>query len=308
MKIDRLIGILAILLQQDKVTSPVLAEKFEVSRRTIHRDIEDLCKAGIPIVTKQGIDGGISIMDGYKLDRTLLTTSEMQAVLKGLQSLDSISGGNKYQTLMDKLSINNSAILSNNNHILLDLSHWNTKTLAPKIEQFQSAIENHNLVSIRYYSPSGDSVRTLEPYLLLYRWHSWYVWAYCGLREEFRLFKLGRMDELKILKEKFDPRKVEEPIDAGMETFNQENLRITAAFEEKVKWRLMEEFDFEKMKKGEDGRLYLEFVWWDKEALFGYLLGFMENVEIISPKWLQEEFLSLLDRIAGKYRKGHEYA
>ena len=83
MKIDRLIGILSILLQKEKTTAPLLAEKFEVSRRTINRDIEALCKAGIPIVTSQGQNGGISIMEGYKIDRTLLTSEDMQAILAG---------------------------------------------------------------------------------------------------------------------------------------------------------------------------------------------------------------------------------
>ena len=63
MKIDRLIGILSILLQKETVTAPALAEQFEVSRRTISRDIDTLCQAGIPIVTRQGVNGGISIMD-----------------------------------------------------------------------------------------------------------------------------------------------------------------------------------------------------------------------------------------------------
>ena len=96
MKIDRMIGILSILLQQEKVTAPYLAERFEVSRRTINRDIEDLCKAGIPLVTAQGVNGGISIMEGYKIDRTLLTSSDMQAILAGLRSLDSVSGTKRY--------------------------------------------------------------------------------------------------------------------------------------------------------------------------------------------------------------------
>ena len=81
MKLDRMIGILAVLLQKEKVTAPWLAEKFEVSRRTINRDIERLCMAGIPIVTTRGADGGISIMEGYAIDRTMLTSSDMQAVL-----------------------------------------------------------------------------------------------------------------------------------------------------------------------------------------------------------------------------------
>ncbi len=103
-KTERLIGILAILLQREKVTAPELAEQFEVSRRTIQRDVETLCRAGIPICTAQGAGGGIFIMEGYRVDRTLLTTPEMQAILAGLRSLDSVSGTRRYAQLMEKLS------------------------------------------------------------------------------------------------------------------------------------------------------------------------------------------------------------
>ena len=103
MKIDRLIGILSILLQEEKTTAPELAERFEVSRRTINRDIEDLCKAGIPIKTAQGTGGGISIMDGYRMDRTILSSKDMQMILAGLRSLDSVSGSRYYSQLMEKI-------------------------------------------------------------------------------------------------------------------------------------------------------------------------------------------------------------
>lgn len=110
MKMDRLIGILSILLQREQVTAPELAEQFEVSRRTIQRDIEGLCRAGIPITTAQGAGGGISIMEGYRVDRTVLTAPEMQAILAGLRSLDSVSGTRRYAQLMEKLSAGNSTL------------------------------------------------------------------------------------------------------------------------------------------------------------------------------------------------------
>ena len=112
MKMDRLIGILSILLQREQVTAPELAEQFEVSRRTIQRDIEALCRAGIPITTAQGAGGGISIMEGYRVDRTVLTAPEMQAILAGLRSLDSVSGTRRYAQLMEKLSAGNSTLIS----------------------------------------------------------------------------------------------------------------------------------------------------------------------------------------------------
>ena len=111
MKIDRLIGILSILLQEEKITAPELAERFEVSRRTINRDIEDLCRAGIPIFTSQGAGGGISIMDGYRLDRTILTSRDMQMILAGLRSLDSVSGSHYYGQLMEKLKAGSSDVI-----------------------------------------------------------------------------------------------------------------------------------------------------------------------------------------------------
>ena len=135
MKLERMIGILSILLQQEKVTAPYLAEKFEVSRRTINRDIEALCVAGIPLVTEQGPKGGVSIAEGYKIDRTLLSTSDMQAILAGLRSLDSVSGTRRYARLMEKLSAGASNLLAGDQHILIDLSSWNKASLSLKIEQ-----------------------------------------------------------------------------------------------------------------------------------------------------------------------------
>ena len=142
MKIDRLIGILSVLLQEETVTAPELAERFEVSRRTINRDIDDLLYAGIPIRTTQGVGGGISIADGYKVDRTILTSKDMQMILAGLRSLDSISGSGYYGQLMEKLQVGSSDFVSGRDSILIDLSSWYKESLAPKIETIQDAIAN----------------------------------------------------------------------------------------------------------------------------------------------------------------------
>ena len=154
MKIDRLIGILSVLLQKDQVTAPELAEQFEVSRRTINRDIEDLCKAGIPIVTAQGFGGGISIMDGYRMDKTLLTSRDMQMILAGLRSLDSVSGSGYYGQLMEKIQAGSSEFISGRDSILIDLSSWYRESLAPKIETIQDAISLKKTIRFSYYSSS----------------------------------------------------------------------------------------------------------------------------------------------------------
>ena len=193
MKTDRLIGILSVLLQKDKTTAPELAEQFEVSRRTINRDIETLCMAGIPIQTLRGPGGGIRIMDGYRMDRMILTSKDMQMILAGLRSLDSVSGSRYYSQLMEKIQTGSSEFISGRDSILIDLSSWNRDSLAPKIETIQDAVETRHLISFQYYAPTGDSVRTVEPYYLIFHWSSWYLWAWCCDRQDFRLFKLNRM-------------------------------------------------------------------------------------------------------------------
>ena len=157
MKIDRLIGILSVLLQEEKTTAPELAERYEVSKRTINRDIEDLCKAGIPIQTSQGVGGGISIMDGYRMDRTILTSKDMQMILAGLRSLDSVSGSRYYGQLMEKIQAGSSEFVSGRDSILIDLSSWYRESLAPKIEVIQSAIESRHILKFTYYSQKGES-------------------------------------------------------------------------------------------------------------------------------------------------------
>lgn len=186
MKMERLIGILSILLQRERVTAPELAEQFEVSRRTIQRDIESLCRAGIPITTAQGTGGGISIMEGYRVDWTVLTAPEMQAILAGLRSLDSVSGTRRYAQLMEKLSAGTGALVPGGAHMLIDLSSWYKTSLPPKIELIQSAIEQHRAIRFTYFSPKGESVRTVEPCYLVFHWSAWYVWGWCRSREDFR--------------------------------------------------------------------------------------------------------------------------
>lgn len=190
------------------VTAPYLAEQFEVSRRTIQRDIEDLGKARIPIVTLQGAKGGISIMEDYKVDRMAFTTAEMQDILAGLRSLDSVNGTNRYGQLMEKLSAGSSDFLTGNQSVLIDLSSWYKASLAPKIQAVRDGIESRRKLEFLYFSPKGESRRCIEPCYLIFRWSSWYVWGWCTDRGAFRLFKLNRMEDLHLSESRFEKRKV----------------------------------------------------------------------------------------------------
>ncbi|RGU93548.1 YafY family transcriptional regulator [Clostridium sp. AF15-17LB] len=300
MKIDRLIGILSVLLQQEKVTAPYLAEKFEVSRRTINRDIEDLCKAGIPLVTTQGSGGGISIMEGYKLEKTLLTSSEMQAILTGLKSLDSVAGTSRYRQLMEKLDVR-STTLASNSHILIDLSSYYRSTLAPKIEKIQDAIENRRYIAFRYYAPKGESVRKIEPCLLVFQWASWYVRGYCPDRKDYRLFKLNRMLELEVLPEQFAQREAE-PYELPADSAYDRHIPVKAVFAPEMRWRLIEEYGADSFEEQEDKSLLFRFDFADEENIFSWILSFGDKAELLEPVELRGRLLSLADGILKKYR------
>lgn len=300
MKIDRLIGILSVLLQEEKITAPELADKFEVSRRTINRDIEDLCKAGIPITTTQGSGGGIRIMDGYRMDRTLLTSKDMQMILAGLRSLDSVSGSRYYGQLMEKIKAGSSDFVSGRDSILIDLSSWYKDTLAPKIELIQNAVEERNLLTFQYYAPKGNSKRSIEPYYLVFKWSSWYVWGWCTEKKDFRLFKLNRMDAL--LKEyvTFIPREAPMP-DLRDEKIFPGGIKVKALFTKDSQWRLVEEFGIRCFTENEDGTLLFTADYTEKENLLSWLLTFGDKVKVLEPAWVQEELIRIAKNIIKAY-------
>ena len=302
MKADRLIGILSILLQEEKTTAPELAEKFEVSRRTINRDIESLCKAGIPIRTSQGTGGGISIMDGYRMDRTILTSRDMQMILAGLRSLDSISGSRYYSQLMEKLQSGSSTFISGRDSILIDLSSWYKSSIAPKIEVIQSAIEKRNQLEFRYYAPSGESTRAIEPYYLVFKWSSWYVWGWCTAREDFRLFKLNRMDDVAETNRRFDRRSVPLP-DLSNEKIFPGGIRVKALFAPDMKWRLVEEFGPHCFSEADDGRLFFTADYTDMDNLVSWILTFGAKAEVLEPAEVRDRIRHIAEAMEKTYRR-----
>lgn len=300
MKIDRLIGILSILLQKGTVTAPYLAEKFEVSRRTINRDIETLCQAGIPLVTSQGRGGGISVMEGYRMDKTLLTASDMQAILAGLKSLDSVSQTNRYRALMDKLHSEDSDVLADSSHIIINLGSWYRHSLAPKVELIQNAISSRTLIHFHYCSPSGENDRTIEPYLLVFQWSSWYVWGFCRAKQDFRLFKLNRLTDLTDSKEPFPVRETP-PFHLDAAALYPARIPITARFAPQAKWRLVDDYGPESIKEEPDGSLLFSFGFFDKESIFSWILSFGDQAELLTPASLREELSAHIKKMSAVY-------
>ncbi|MBO5163395.1 MAG: YafY family transcriptional regulator [Ruminococcus sp.] len=297
MKIDRLIGILSVLLQRDRITAAELSERFEVSRRTINRDIDTLCQAGIPVAAMQGNGGGLFLMEGCRIDRTLLTSADMSAILAGLKSLDSVSGTNSYRILMEKLSLGSSVT---NDHIIIDLSYWDKSAAADKIELIKSAIENSEKISFEYHAPTGESRRMIEPYHLVFQWSSWYVWGYCTSRCDYRMFKLTRITKLKRTGEKCGVREVPTYI-CNKVRHTTGGREVKVKFSPAVKWRLIDEFGIDSFSVNEDGSVTTTFAWSDIPAFYNYILTFGENAEILEPEEYRKGLAELLNKISKKY-------
>lgn len=301
MKIDRLLGIVMILLQKDKVTAPYLAEKFEVSKRTINRDIEDLCMAGIPIVTTQGGKGGISIAEGYKVDKSVLTYDEMQNLVTGLKVIDSISQDNGSEKLLNKFLVKQDSLLSVRDSIIINLSSHYKGDLSEKINLIKNAIRGNTRIKFHYYSNKGDSGREIEPYYLTFQWTAWYVFGYCLDKKDFRLFKLTRLWELIDTGETFLPREIPEERN-DFDSYFTENIQITILFDESVRYRLIDEYGVDCYTVTEDGRLLFRTSFTNKDFMISWILGFGDKAEVVYPKGLKLEIKKIAENIIKHYQ------
>ncbi len=305
MKIDRLIGIITILLQQEKVTAPELARQFQVSRRTINRDIEDICKAGIPLVTAQGYGGGISIEPGYKLDKSILSQEELQSVLAGLDGIDRVSKETYFTKLLEKFSSRNQRLLVDD-VILIDLASNCQPSLARKIEVIKKMILENHLIAFCYYGEEGEGQKLLEPYRLVFRCSYWYVFGYCREEERYCYFQLGRLSRLRDVGEIFLVRDVPEAELEFTEETGEEGFHLQAVFEPSEKYRLVEAYGEDTFSVQEDGSLLFEHDFTDYQCMLQWVLGFGGQVEVLEPDKLRQDLRRHAERMCEKYERRKE--
>lgn len=300
MKIDRLIGILTYLLQKEKTTTLEISERFEVSRRTIMRDIDALSQAGIPIFTTRGGDGGIAIMPGYKIDKSVLTTDELQSIITGLKSLDSISKASNIERLIEKLSPDNNAMISLNEHIIIDLSSHYKDSLSEKIGLIKQSITDGQLMEFDYYYSKGEMRRRIEPYFIQFKWTSWYVYGFCTERQDFRLFKLNRLWDLKSTDEHFQPRII--PKDAAECTgVFPDPYNVKLLFDKSLRFRLIEDYGLLCYKETNEG-LLLDLNYTNRDYIKSWILGFGEAVTVLQPDDFKDELKRTAENIFDKYK------
>ncbi|MCL2150433.1 MAG: YafY family transcriptional regulator [Dehalococcoidia bacterium] len=299
MKLDRLIGILTVLLQNDRVTAIYLAEKFEVNRRTIGRDIDALCQAGIPIVTYQGTGGGISIAEGFKLDKHVLTTSELSGIIAALKGLGSVSEKTRIEQTLDKLGAYSEAVVSMSEPIIIDLASHYRGQLTEKIELIKRSVLNAQIIEFDYFYDKGESHRRIEPYFVIFQWTSWYVFGFCLERSDFRLFKLQRLWNLRLCDERFVLRKVPQEKRDFNRHFN-ETLKLVALFDPSVKYQLIETYGFDCFEETAGG-LRFEISFSNSDYMTSWLLGFGSKVKVLEPRAIADDIQRAAKNILSRY-------
>ncbi|MCL2188527.1 MAG: YafY family transcriptional regulator [Defluviitaleaceae bacterium] len=299
MKLDRLLGILTTLLQNDRVTAPFLAEKFEVNRRTIGRDIEALNRAGIPIATHQGAGGGISIAEGFKLDKSVLTTDELTAIIAAIKGLGSVTEPTQMERTLDKLGANTQSVISLHEPVVIDLASHYKGSLTRDIEQIKRAVREARLIEFDYFYDKGESRRCIEPYFVIFQWSSWYVFGFCEARDDWRLFKLTRLRNLTLSDALFTPREIP-PEKRDFDARFDDETPLTAVFHPREKYRLVESYGHESFTETPNG-LLLEIGFTSREFIISWLLGFGANVKVLEPQDIAKEIQHTAEKILSNY-------
>lgn len=298
MKNKRLFKILYYVLEKGKVTANELAEKYEVSIRTIYRDIDVLSSAGIPIYATQGKGGGIEIADDFVLKKSFLSENEQEQILIALKGLE-LTNKEYENELLTKLT----ALFKtkNTNWIEVDFTNWQrSKSYDELFKDIKSAIINKNIVRFIYFSSNKkETSRKVKPIRLLFKGWDWYVYAFCLSRNDFRYFKLSRIKEFEIL-----PNTFEDDFDSIVlkkEIEYEETVFVKVKFDREMAFRVYDEVS-SAIEEDEDGSLYATVELPNDYNLYNYIFSYGDAAEVLEPKEIRDKIKNIINIMAKKYR------
>jgi len=286
LKINRLLGIAILLLNRETITAKELAGRFGVSTRTIYRDIDVLSSAGVPVFTNKGNGGGISLLENYSLNKTLISENEIESILLALKTLKAA----KYpeiDAILEKIG----AVFKHaeTDWVHIDFSPWDsTPNENNKFIEIKKAILERKRISFEYINSAGEkSSRKIEPMRLVFKGQAWYLWGYCITKNDFRVFRISRMKNVKATNEVFKRRDYTEK-NTSDETENIRPLtRLKLKFYPQALYRLYDDFDDEMIVKNDDGTFTVEVQFPEDEWVYGYLLSFGSYVEVLEPQHIR---------------------
>lgn len=308
MKIQRLIAILTVLLQTDNVPAPRLAEKFGVSVRTIYRDVQALESAGIPIVTTPGLHGGIGILEQYKINKKLFTSQDISTLLTGLHTVSgSLSGGSLNQTLEKIRALipedQVRAIELDARKLYIDMTPWQQNPrMVTHLATLQQALDKGRLLQFAYQTLKQEqSLRTVEPHQLVLKENQWYLRGFCRDRGDFRVFKLRRMANVRMLDEGFEPREFPARLNDFKDWFHERMIAIELLVDPALREAMLDRCREEDITPWPDGRLHIRLNFVESELGYGYLMQLGEKCECVAPAHVRAELVRRIDALRRVY-------
>ena len=301
MQINRLFEIVYILLDKQIVTAKELARHFEVSSRTIYRDVDTLSSAGIPIYATQGKNGGITLLDNFVLNKSVLSEDEQNEILIALQSLTA-TGYPIIDITLSKLS--SFFKKENNNWIEVDFSNWGSNEhVKEKFEILKNAIINNKIITFEYYNSKGEKTnRRIEPTKLIFKAKSWYLKGFCLTKNEDRTFKITRMFDVKLTEELYTKKHLDEDLIEPENNGVNNLINLKLRFSSSVAYRIYDEFDKEAIIKNKDGSFNVDTSLPKGVWIYDYIFSFGTTIEVLEPIKVREVIKSKLEDILNKYK------
>jgi len=297
MQINRLLEIVYVLLRQKSVTARELAERFEVSQRTIYRDIDALSLAGIPVYTEKGKGGGISLLPDFVLNKSILSEQEQVEILSALQSLSSITTEETAQVLRKMATIFNKDLSS---WLEVDFSDWgaeNTKFF----ESFKSAIFERRIAEFDYYNAYGEKTRRrIEPTQLWFKARAWYIKGFCLAKQDTRVFKLLRVKNLAITNEHFTERDMLE-LPCELEQQDRKVVALTLKIEPEMAYKVYDDFTEDMIEKQDDGSYFVAITALQDNWVYSLILSYGEHIEVLSPVHIREAIRDKAQKLSQKH-------
>ncbi|WP_025684647.1 helix-turn-helix transcriptional regulator [Paenibacillus maysiensis] len=310
MKIDRLISIIMVLLERKRMSAKSLSDMFEVSLRTIYRDMETINMAGIPIVSAPGVNGGFCIMDEYKVDKKVFTPADITALLMGLGSISPMLTREqmlgtlaKVKSLMPTEQAREIELKSS--QIMIDLKPWmGNANLQMFLEMIKTAFQKHSLLSFQYSDRKGQmSTRKIEPYKLALKENHWYVQGFCLHKQDFRLFKLSRMSHLEVLDKTFTRRELPESVSEFTSIMSQRQRPIQLLIHETLRDRMLDYCSSEHITPYGDHHFIVHFPFIADDFGYHLLLSFGDQCEYLEPPDIRAEMIRRIERMSQRYKQ-----
>lgn len=308
MKIDRLVSIIMILLEKERIGAQELADMFEVSPRTIYRDIDAINLAGIPIRSTSGVGGGFEIMQKYKIDKSIFSSSDLSAILMGLSSLSNMVRGDELVNALAKVKSFIPADRANEielkaNQVYIDLSPWmGYRNIQPYLEMIKTALQESKVLSFEYTDRYGNkTARAAEPYQLVLKNSDWYWQGYCYKRNDFRLFKLSRISNLQIQEETFTPRDYQKPILDFKEILETMQTKIKIRIHKSIMDRVLDFCAIEDFLPDGDENYIVRFPFIENDYYYNILFSFGDKCECLEPLPIRTEMKRRIHDIAALY-------